>query len=904
MRIRERRVYVGPNVYVRSPAVRLTLDLGALEAWPSDRLPGLVERLTAAVPTLAGHRCSPGEPGGFVQRLRDGTWMGHVLEHVAIALQNLVGHDIAFGRTRGTGEHGCYHVVYAAEDPGVGLLAGDAAYDLLVGLLPEALRREVGLEAPGADPAARVADFVREAERVGLGPSTASLVAAARARDIPCIRLDEGALVQLGYGHRQQRVDATITGRTASIAVDLAGDKRRANRLLHEAGVPVPIQVPVHSASDAVAAARVIGYPVVVKPLDANHGRGVTAGLTDEESVYRAFENARNVRTEVLVEACLPGADHRLLVVGDRLVAAARREPAQVVGDGRSTIRALVAQANADPRRGEGHARPMTRLRLDDAAAQALTAQGLGPDSVPAAGRSVHLATTGNVSTGGSAIDVTDEVHPDFRRLAVRAARTLGLDVAGVDVITPDISRSLAEVGGGVCEVNAAPGFRMHLYPARGKPRDVAGAVLDHLFPDGCGRIPIAAITGTNGKTTTAYLLAHIQRVAGRRVGLACSTGVYLDGHRVVGGDMTGPQSARMVLRDPAVESAVLEVARGGLLRAGLGFDACSVGAVLNIGNDHLGDRGVETLDDLAYVKRVVAEVARDAVVLNADDPRCVAMAEHSRARHLCYVSLEPDNELLQDHIRRGCMAVVLERLDDDGEALVLYEHGLSRCVLPVDEVPVAFCGLARHNVQNAMFAVALARALDIDLPHIREALRSFEPSYEQLPGRLNRYLGHPFDVILDYAHNPEGHEAMGRLVARLPVAGRRIVVACSPGDRRDVDIVEAVRRLVPWFDVFVCRGEEDLRGRAPDEVPRLYERTLLEAGVPREAVIRTGTSAEGIDAALRLARPGDLVVVFADDVERAWRHIVEFQPAHAAATLPEPPPGSDAGLGAGSEAR
>ena len=570
--------------------------------------------LIAALPGLYEHGCSYGKPGGFIRRLveDDGTWMGHILEHVAIELQNVAGEPVTFGKTRSHGEKGHYHVVYQYEQEDVGLEAGRLGLMLLHSLLPADLRPEDAVPAD-FDFAAERDEFIRFAQRRALGPSTMSLVRAAEERRIPWIRLNEQSLIQLGHGRYQQRVQATVTSRTPHIAVELASDKEETNRILANLGLPVPRQRLVQREDDAVAAAERIGYPVVVKPFNANHGRGITIHVTSEEEVRRAFEVAREHSRSVIVESFITGEDHRMVVIAGELVAVARRVPGHVVGDGTSTIEQLVEEVNRDPRRGIGHEKVLTRLMFDHQAETMLARKGYTRETVPAAGEQVFLRSTGNLSTGGTATDMTDVVHPDNAEMAVRAVKAIGLDVGGVDFLSTDITQSYKEVGGAICEINAAPGFRMHMAPSEGRPRDVAGPVMDMLFPPGTpSRIPIAAVTGTNGKTTTARMLAHINKLAGHHVGLTSTDGVYIDGQRTVSGDMTGPVATRMVLSDPSVDVAVLEVARGGLLRAGMGVRHCDVGAVLNVKADHLGLRGIGTLEELAQVKRIVVEVARD----------------------------------------------------------------------------------------------------------------------------------------------------------------------------------------------------------------------------------------------------------------------------------------------------
>jgi cyanophycin synthetase len=805
MRILERNVYVGPSLYAHFPVIKVLLDLGPLEAWPTARLGApFIDGLIAALPNLQEHGCSYREPGGLVRRMREdeGTWLGHVFEHVAIELQNIAGEDVSFGKTRSTGTAGVYTVVYEYAQRDEGIAAGELAIQLLCSLLPAELRPADAVPAEWSWEEKRN-DYIRYAQRRALGPSTAALVKAAEERNIPWLRLNEQSLIQLGHGKFQQRIQATVTGRTSHIAVELAQDKEETNKILANCGLPVPRQELVRSADRAVRAAERLGFPVVTKPYDGNHGRGISIGLRSADEVRAGFAAAAEHSASVIVETYLHGEDHRLLVVNGELVAATRRTPGRVIGDGLHSVRELVEIVNRDPRRGIGHEKVMTRLELDAQADMMLKRQGLGPDSVPGADQAVLLRSTANLSTGGTATDVTDIIHPDNRDMAVRAVAAIGLDVGGVDFLCPDIAESYKIVGGGICEVNAAPGFRMHVAPSEGTPRDAAGPVIDMLFPPGApARVPIACITGTNGKTTTSRMLAHIAKMAGFTPGLTTTDGVYIDGQRTVEGDMTGPVATRMVLADARIDLAVLEIARGGLLRAGMGIPFANVGAVLNVQSDHLGLKGVDTLEQLAEVKRVVVEVARDCAILNADDENVIRMSAHTEAQHLCYVTLNPQHAVVREHVRAGGRACALEA-GVNGQMITLYDKGRHIPLMWTHLIPATLEGRAMHNVQNAMFAAALAFSLDIKLDAIRQGLRTFDSTFYQAPGRMNIYDEHPFKVIFDYAHNAHAVAAMTDLAARLDVRGRRIVVLAGPGDRRDEDI----RAIAAAVAMTACAG-------------------------------------------------------------------------------------------------
>ena len=890
MRILDRSVFVGPSLYAHFPVIRLELDLERLEEWPTGRLgPEFVDALVEAVPGLAEHGCSYRTPGGLIRRMKEGegTWLGHVLEHVAIELQNMAGEDVTFGKTRSIdGRPGVYSVIYEYAQREEGIEAGELALKLLRSLVPAELRSADAVPDDWNWPEARDT-FIRYAQRRALGPSTASLVKAAEERNIPWLRLNEQSLVQLGHGRYQQRIQATVTGKTSHIAVELASDKEETNKILVSLGLPAPRQELVQSEGAAKRAAARIGYPVVTKPYNGNHGRGISIRLTNEAEVVEGFLKAQAISRSVIVETYLEGDDHRLLVVNGELVAATKRTPGHVVGDGTHTIRELVEIVNRDPRRGVGHEKVLTRIELDAQAEMMMTRAGVDADTVPEAGRIIYLRSTANLSTGGTATDVTDIIHPDNREMAVRAIKAIGLDVGGVDFLSTNIAESYKTIGGGICEVNAAPGFRMHVAPSEGKSRDVAGPVIDMLFPSGApSRVPIAAITGTNGKTTTSRMLAHIAKMTGYTPGLTSTDGVYIDGQRTVEGDMTGPVSARMVLADPQIDFAVLETARGGLLRAGMGVSKVDVGAVLNVQSDHLGMKGIDTLEQLAEVKRIVAEVAEECAVLNADDPNVLKMGGYTDAKVICYVTMNPSHGLVREHIRAGGRACALEA-GVNGQMITLYDRGSHIPLLWTHLIPATLEGKALHNVQNAMFAAAMAFSMGIKLDAIRQGLRTFDSTFFQAPGRMNVFNEHPFKVLFDYGHNAHAVAAMADLAQRLDVTGRRLVVVAGPGDRRDEDLREIAKAVAGGFDHYICRRDDGLRGRAPDEVPKLIAATLREHGVPDDRISVIPDEQDAIDAGLRMAQPGDVLLIFADALVRSWKQVIKFKPEGAPEKAP-----------------
>ncbi|HWQ62280.1 MAG TPA: cyanophycin synthetase, partial [Negativicutes bacterium] len=705
------------------------------------------------------------------------------------------------------------------------------------------------------DAVAATANVRQAGEAYSLGPSTSAIAEAATRRGIPVTRVGGEDLLILGYGCRQQRVWATVTGRTGALAVDLAGDKHLTKQVLSEGGVPVPEGLVVESAAEAVSAAESLGGPVAVKPAGSNQGKGVTLNISAPAEVERAFAIAAAFDRRVVVETFFPGRQYRLCVVNGKMVAAAERIPAYIMGDGVHSVEELVAIVNRDPLRGEGHERPLTRIRIDAVAITVLVRQGLTPQTVPAKDAVVYIRENANLSTGGTAVDVTDAVHPDNVVLAERAAALIGLDIAGVDVVAGDIGRPIRGGGGAVIEVNAAPGIRMHHFPSAGKPRDVAARIVDYLFAGGGdGRIPIIAITGTNGKTTVSRMIGHIWQLAGYCAGMTSTDGIYIGARRVMAGDTTGPASARTVLSDPAVEVAVLETARGGMQRSGLGFDACDVGVVTNISEDHLGQDGIEDIEDLVYIKSLLVEMVRPGgyTLLNADDPYVTVLRERAKGE-VAYFSTEPDNLLVRRHLSVGGKAFFVK----DG-VICAACGSLGRAIVKVEDVPVTLGGIALHNVQNAVIAAAACYCMKVPVNYIRRGLSSFD----QNPGRLNLMKIGDFRVCVDYGHNPAGYQALLNTMKRLG-ARRLLGVIAAPGDRRD-DVIRNVGRVAGYgFDYLFIKEDGDLRGRLPGETAELLRRGALGAGIAPDRITTILAEEDAVLAALEAAGPGDLVVVF-----------------------------------------
>ncbi|MGD9710751.1 MAG: cyanophycin synthetase, partial [Thermomicrobiales bacterium] len=852
---RNHTIYRGPNIWARLPVIRVTTDIGELENRPTNKIPGFYEALTELVPSLYEHVCSVGKPGGFLQRMREGTWMGHVLEHLALELQNLAGAEVSRGKTRGTGERGVYNVVFAYEQEDVGLAALDVA--------TRTLNHLIYASEPGFDfQRALEDDVIRVAERLAYGPSTGAIVSEAMRREIPVIRLDpRRSLVQLGHGKYQKRIWATVTSETSNIAVDTAANKELTNRLLHEVGIPVPRAKTVRNVDEAATEARRIGFPVVIKPLDGNHGRGVCINLKDADEVREFYDVAESESRAgiVVVESFIPGKDYRILVVNNVVVAVAERVPAHVVGDGEHDIQTLIDLTNLDPRRGVGHEKVLTRISIDEQTRETLERQDLALTHVPAKDQIVWLKRTGNMSTGGTSIDRTDDIHPDNEEIARQAAMVVGLDIAGIDFIVPDISRSIRQIGGAIVEVNAGPGFRMHTHPTDGHPRHVGRAVIDMLFPKGSpSRIPIVAVTGTNGKTTTSRMIAHIMKTAGHRVGMTTTDGIYVDGIQIMAGDMSGPTSAKMVLKNPAINYAVLETARGGILRSGLGFDRCDIAVVTNVAGDHLGQHGIDSLSELARVKAVVPQsVFRDGKsVLNADDEHVVEMARHARGEIL-YFSVDEENPVIREHLRARGRAVVLRRINA-GEMITIIEHRRETSLLLASQIPATFEGRLRVNILNALAAATAALADDVQLEHIRTALKTFSTSYFQTPGRFNQLDHNGRRYVMDYCHNLAGLQAMADFVSRME-SKRTLGMISIPGDRLDTDIAAFGALAGRVFDELIVREDTNTRGRDRGDIATRLKAAATSAGLDEQLIHIVLEEKEAVEEAFQRSQSGDL---------------------------------------------
>jgi cyanophycin synthetase len=860
----------GPNVWANFPVLEAWVDLGDLDR-PCNEFPGFADRLMSWMPTMIEHRCSIGVRGGFFQRLRTGTYLGHILEHVTLELQSLAGTEVGFGKARETSEQGVYRVIIEYLEETVGRECLAVGHKLCMAAV---------FDHP-FDVAGEIERVRNLAHEVCLGPSTSAIVEAVTARGIPYRRLNNESLVLFGHGRKQRRIQAAETDRTSAIAEAVAQDKEMTRMLLRAVGVPTPNGRPVSDVEDAWAAACEIGMPVVLKPQDGNQGRGVATNLTTREQIVRAYNAARQESEHILVEKFAPGHDYRLLVVGDRVVAAARREPAHVVGDGVHSIVQLVDQVNTDPRRAEHHATVLSKIKLDAVGLGVLADQGYAPESIPPAGTMVLVRRNANLSTGGTAIDVTERVHPVVAASAIDAAKIVGLDVAGVDVVAQDISRPLSEQGGVIVEVNAAPGLRMHLNPSVGISRPVGEAIVETLFPQGeDGRIPIVAVTGVNGKTTTTRFIAHVLRGTGKTVGMTCTDGIFVNDRRIDSGDCSGPQSARSILINPSVDMAVFETARGGILREGLAFDYCDVAVVTNIGDgDHLGLSDVNTPEELAKVKRCIVEAvaASGHAVLNANDPLVVEMAAHCPGG-VVFFAVDADHPVVVRHRGVGGRAVFVR----DGNIIVA-EGDREEVVIALDHLPLTRGGQVTFQVENSLATIAAVWSLGIGMDLIRSRAESMAADIDKVPGRFNVLEIEGKTVVVDYGHNVHSLSAVIQTLDKFPHT-RRTCLYTTAGDRRDVDIIRQGELLGASFDRIVLYEDHYRRGRAEGEIMKLLRQGVDSASRVKEIVEVVGAN-KACETTLTLAQPGELVLLQADTIDETVQWLREYLVALAART-------------------
>jgi cyanophycin synthetase len=859
MKIEEIKILRGPNYWSvrRLKLIQMKLNLEEMEQRPTNKIDGFLERLEKMFPSMYEHRCSEGEPGGFFNRVKEGTWMGHVIEHIALEIQTLAGMDCGFGRTRGTGAEGEYYVVFNYMEEDAGVYAAKASVRIAYALA----------DATEYDLAEDIQQLREIREDTRLGPSTGCIVEEAAKRGIPFIRLNKQSLVQLGYGVHQKRIRATIASTTSNIAVDIACDKEETKNLLGAAEIPVPRGTVVRSEAGLKDAVEKFGYPLVIKPIDGNHGKGNTTNIINWEQAVTALQAAQKYGRSAIVEKFIVGVDFRLLVINYKFICAALRTPAAVTGDGINNIQYLIEETNKDPRRGYGHEKVLTQITIDNFTQIMLDEKNYTLETIPKKGELVLLKPTANLSTGGTSTDVTDEVHPDNIIMAERIARIVGLDICGIDIMAPDLRSPVAEKGGAILEVNAAPGFRMHIEPSEGLPRNVAEPVINMLFPKGSqGTIPIIAVTGTNGKTTTTRLTAHICKSAGRKVGYTTSDGVYIQNQMLMKGDCTGPLSAQFVLRDPTVDFAVLECARGGLLKNGLAFTNCDVAIVTNVTVDHLGLGGIDTLEQMARVKAVVPETVfkHGFAILNADDDLVYAMHKGLEC-NVAYFSMDENNKRIKAHCKKGGYACVFE----NGYVSILKGTWKIR-VSKVSDIPITYGGKALHNIMNTLPAVLASYLFkDISIEDIRSALSTFVPSASQTPGRLNLFEFKKFKFLVDFAHNPAGLELLGDFVSKMD-GSPKVGIISGTGDRRDDDIRDLGKISAKYFDEIIIRCDKNLRGRTADEIVNLLVEGIDEAktkDIPIKIILN---EKDAISWAYNNAKQGSLITIMCDVVAEA----------------------------------
>jgi cyanophycin synthetase len=869
MIIREINAMRGPNYWSvrRHKLIVMVLDLQEMEERPSNKIDGFANRLEAMFPTMFEHRCSVGEPGGFFQRVEDGTWMGHIIEHIALEVQTLAGMDTGFGRTRDYGEEGVYNVVFSYIEESVGRYAAKISVDICEALI----------EGDTYDLTDDIQKMRELREDSRLGPSTGSIVQEAQNRGIPWIRLNKYSLCQLGYGANQKRIQATVTSETSSIGVELACDKEDTKYLLEQAEVEVPRGDIIRRESSVEEACDYVGFPLVIKPIDGNHGRGITVNINNLEDAIVAYRAAKEVSRSVIVEKFITGEDYRLLVINNVLVAAAIRTPAHVIGNGKNTVQELIDGVNSDPRRGYGHENVLTKITTNDLTKTIIRDAGYTLDSILEDGKQLILKDTANLSTGGTAEDITDIVHPANIAMAERISKIIDLDICGIDIMTTDITKPLSETGGAVLEVNAGPGFRMHLAPTTGLPRNVAAPVIDKLFPKGnTGRIPIVAISGTNGKTTTTRLIAHMAKMSGNRVGYTTSDGVYIQNRLLMSGDCTGPASAEFVLRDPTVNFAVLESARGGLLRAGLGFKNCDIGIVTNVAADHLGLKGIHTIEQLAKVKAVIPEtVLPDGyAILNADDDLVYEM-RRSLDCNVALFSMDENNPRIKALQRIGGITAVFE----NGYVTICRGKWKMR-IMKVEHIPLTYGGKAKFMIQNVLPAILAANIQGFSIEDMKAALETFIPSASQTPGRLNMFKFENFTVLLDYAHNPSGMRALQNFTNELD-ATVKVGIIAGIGDRRVEDNNEMGAIAAEMFDEIIIRQDKRLRGKTEKELIK-----MLNDGIKmQDPNIKTTvipSEQEAITFAVNNAVKGSLIILCSDVVPDALALVEKFKEQEA----------------------
>ena len=864
MQILNIQSFSGRNIYSHNPVIKISVDIGELYKYPTKDIEGFNEKILEYFPGLKKHYCSLGYEGGFLERLNEGTYIGHVAEHMIIELQNMLGYDVHYGKTRVEREPSIYYIVYEYKNERCAIECARTIFEII----NEILNKEK------IDFLAKLEKLKKIAVEYDLGPSTKAIYIEAQRRGIPVTRIGNGSILQLGYGKHLRLIQASLTDAPSCISVDIVSNKDVTKRILRDFMIPVPEGDITHSVEGAIFTAKSIGFPVVVKPLDGNQGKGVTVNVSTEEEVKAAFLEAKKYSNSVLVEKYISGNDYRLLVVGDKISAAAERRPPCVIGDGIHSVLELVQIENSSELRGEDHEKPLTKIKLDDLARKVLLSQGCDENYIPKANEVVYLRYNSNISTGGTARDCTDEVHPYNAELAVKAARALGLDIAGVDVCCKDISKPLCEQDGAIIEVNASPGLRMHIYPSAGESRNVAEDILNMMFPEGREySIPIVSVTGTNGKTTTTRLIAHVLKVLGKRVGMTTTSGIYIDDQCIMKGDNTGSVSARLLLSNKTIDAAVLETARGGIIKKGLGYDLADVGVITNISDDHLGIDGVDTLEDLAFVKSLVIEAVKPDgyAVINADDKFADYFLKRAKSEVILF-SKDKHNPILNNHIEQGKMAVFI---DDD--EIIMIKKGTKIHLIKVRDIPITFNGMLECNIENCLAAVSALFGLNLPLEIIERGIKTFLPDTDSNAGRFNIFDMGEFKVMLDYGHNPAGIQEVVKFIKKLD-AKRFIGVVGMPGDRQNSSINRAAKICAGAFDRLYIKEDADLRGRDAGEVAQIFYDSIIKCGVSKENVEIVYSEGKALEKAILDAQPGDFIVMFYEDFNTCFDIVNELR--------------------------
>ncbi|SET27100.1 cyanophycin synthetase [Natronincola peptidivorans] len=843
------KVYSGRNIYAHFPIIRVDVDIEKYVDIPTCDIKNFNEKLLSLLPGLKEHKCSNGMKGGFVKRLQKGTYLAHVMEHTILEIQRLLGYDISFGKARYLENDTVYYIIYGYDHEIAGVESANLAFEVIQSILQN---KEIALD--------QQLQQIKNAVVINeLGPSTAAIAAEAKKRKIPVMRIGNHSLLQLGYGKYAKKVQATITGNTNSIAVDIACDKELTNHILRIHGLPVPEGKVAHTYEEVKNVIDKIGFPVVVKPYNGNQGKGVSLNLNSLREVRKAFSIAQGYSWQVLVEKYIPGKHYRVAVVQEKVVAVSERIAAHIIGNGKNTIKELIDIENQNPLRGEGHEKPLTKIKIDDVMLFLLNKTGKKLEDIPQKGETVYLRENDNLSTGGIALDVTADIHPDNARLAINAARAIDLDVAGVDITTPNIEKSILEEGGAIIEVNASPGIRMHHYPSKGKSRNVASAIVESLFPEGQRHsIPIISVTGTNGKTTTTRMLAKILKEKGLIVGTTCTGGVYVQEEEIIKGDTTGPKSAQAILMDKRVEVAVLETARGGIVNKGLGYDIADIGIVTNISDDHLGIDGINTLEEMADVKALIVEAVKKQgyAILNADDAYVDRIAERVRC-NIIFFTKGKNNKAVTDHMKSGGKAVFLR-----DKTICIFDGKKERAVIEVHEIPATFGGVLEHNIENSMAAIAAAHGYGIEEKIIYKALTEFYTDTVNNPGRFNVFNVRNFKVIVDYGHNIEGYNKVLEGLSKIK-ENRLIGVIGIPGDRTDISVLKVGEIAGKHCDYAYIKEDKDLRGRKAGEVADILKKGCSLGGLNDGYMETELCETSALKKAMENAEAGDIIVVF-----------------------------------------